>query len=112
MSRITLLIPLPNFFGAPKCPHNPTQHSLKVSQLSSSWKSWPREDSQTFQAGFPLVRHESIHQVLCLILSTMFKKQEYSSQEVWTPQTSTNSKWSLDLSFNGFYHSTATVQFL
>ncbi|MBW0489974.1 hypothetical protein O181_029689 [Austropuccinia psidii MF-1] len=29
-----------------------------------------------------------------------FKNQEYLSQEVGTPQTSSNSKWSLDLSFN------------
>ncbi|MBW0486146.1 hypothetical protein O181_025861 [Austropuccinia psidii MF-1] len=42
----------------------------------------------------------------------LFKKQEYSSQEVWIPQTSSNSKWSVDLSFNGLHHSTATLQFL
>ncbi|MBW0528140.1 hypothetical protein O181_067855 [Austropuccinia psidii MF-1] len=33
---------------------------------------------------------------LCNILSTVLKKQKYSQQEVWTPQTSSNSKWSLD----------------
>ncbi|MBW0573912.1 hypothetical protein O181_113627 [Austropuccinia psidii MF-1] len=37
--------------------------------------------------------------------------QQYASLEVWTPQTSFNSKWSLDLSLNGLYHSTTTVQF-
>ncbi|MBW0529925.1 hypothetical protein O181_069640 [Austropuccinia psidii MF-1] len=41
----------------------------------------------------------------------LFKKQEYSSQEIWIPQTFSNSKWSLDLSFNELHHSTATVQF-
>ncbi|MBW0502539.1 hypothetical protein O181_042254 [Austropuccinia psidii MF-1] len=39
-------------------------------------------------------------------------RKEYSSQEALIPQTYSNSKWSLDLSFNGFHHSTATVQFL
>ncbi|MBW0589666.1 hypothetical protein O181_129381 [Austropuccinia psidii MF-1] len=73
-------------------------------QKALCWIPLPREDSQNFQAGFPLVRHDSIHQGLCLILSTVFKKQEYSPQEVWIPQTSSNSKWSLDLSFNGIHH--------
>ncbi|MBW0572621.1 hypothetical protein O181_112336 [Austropuccinia psidii MF-1] len=40
------------------------------------------------------------------------RNKKYSPQEVWTPQTSSNSKWSLDLSLNGFHHSIATVQFL
>ncbi|MBW0565442.1 hypothetical protein O181_105157 [Austropuccinia psidii MF-1] len=57
---------------------------------------WPREDSQACQAEFSLVWNDRIYQGLCLILSTVFKKQKYSSQEVWTPQTSSNSKWSLD----------------
>ncbi|MBW0574635.1 hypothetical protein O181_114350 [Austropuccinia psidii MF-1] len=42
-----------------------------------NWTSWPREDSQTCQVRFPLVRHDSIHQGLCLILSTVLQKQEY-----------------------------------
>ncbi|MBW0511528.1 hypothetical protein O181_051243 [Austropuccinia psidii MF-1] len=41
------------------------------------WEPWPREDSQTCQAGFSLVWHDSVHQGLCLILSTVLKKQEY-----------------------------------
>ncbi|MBW0465027.1 hypothetical protein O181_004742 [Austropuccinia psidii MF-1] len=53
----------------------------KEALISFSWTPWPREDSQTCQAGFPLVWHDSIYQGLCLILATMFKKQEYSSQE-------------------------------
>ncbi|MBW0499633.1 hypothetical protein O181_039348 [Austropuccinia psidii MF-1] len=69
-------------------------------QKALCWTPWPREDSQTFQAGFPLVQNDSIHQGLCLILSIVLKKQEYPSQEVWTPQTSSNSTWSFDLSFN------------
>ncbi|MBW0541721.1 hypothetical protein O181_081436 [Austropuccinia psidii MF-1] len=40
------------------------------------------------------------------------RNRKYPSQEVWTPQASSNSKWSLDLSFNGFNHSNSTVQFL
>ncbi|MBW0545678.1 hypothetical protein O181_085393 [Austropuccinia psidii MF-1] len=40
------------------------------------------------------------------------RNKEYSPQEVWTTQTSSNSKWYLDLSFNGFHHSIATVQLL
>ncbi|MBW0472809.1 hypothetical protein O181_012524 [Austropuccinia psidii MF-1] len=64
-------------------------------QFTHHWTPWPREDSQSCQAGFPLVRHDSIHQGLCLILSTFLKKKEYSSQEVCIAQTSSNSKWSL-----------------
>ncbi|MBW0594069.1 hypothetical protein O181_133784 [Austropuccinia psidii MF-1] len=71
-----------------------------------------KEKTQTCQAGFPLVRNDSIHQGVCLILSKVLKKQKYSPQEVWTPQTSSNSKWSLDLYFNGFHHSIATVRFI
>ncbi|MBW0565428.1 hypothetical protein O181_105143 [Austropuccinia psidii MF-1] len=65
------------------------------SRIGQSWTPWPKEDFQTCQAGFTLVWHDLIHQGLCLILSTVFKKQEYLPQEVWTPQTSSNSKWSL-----------------
>ncbi|MBW0468791.1 hypothetical protein O181_008506 [Austropuccinia psidii MF-1] len=95
-----------------KNPINSQQLTKQDEFQPSSWKIWPREDSQTFQAGFPLVRLDSNHQGLCLILSTVFKKQEYLSQEVWIAQTSCNSKWSLDLSLNGLHHSTATIQFL
>ncbi|MBW0530295.1 hypothetical protein O181_070010 [Austropuccinia psidii MF-1] len=56
--------------------------------ICQTWTPFPREDSQTFQAGFPLVWHNSIYLGLCDILSTVLKKQEYSSQEVWNPQTS------------------------
>ncbi|MBW0581342.1 hypothetical protein O181_121057, partial [Austropuccinia psidii MF-1] len=66
----------------------------------------------TIQLSILQKRHDSIHQGLCIILSTVFKKQKYSPQEVWNPQTSSNSKLSLNLSFNGFRHSIATVQLL
>ncbi|MBW0576332.1 hypothetical protein O181_116047, partial [Austropuccinia psidii MF-1] len=87
-----------------------SQYSISPSRIS--WTPWPREDSQTCQSGFPLVQNDSIYQGLCLILSTLFKNPEYPPQEVCTPQTSSNIKWSLDLSFNGLYHSTSNVQFL
>ncbi|MBW0496097.1 hypothetical protein O181_035812 [Austropuccinia psidii MF-1] len=89
-----------------------SQYRSILQDLGKGKSPLPREDSQTYQAGFPLLWHDSIYHGLCIILSTVFKKQKYSSQEVWTPQASSNSKWSLDLSFNGFHHSFATVELL
>ncbi|MBW0578277.1 hypothetical protein O181_117992 [Austropuccinia psidii MF-1] len=40
----------------------------------------------------------------------MFKKQENSSQEVWTTQASSNSIWSLEFLINGLYHSISLVK--
>ncbi|MBW0553398.1 hypothetical protein O181_093113 [Austropuccinia psidii MF-1] len=87
----------------------PNDSTIKLSILSkrhesSSWTPWKREDSQTCQAGFPLVAHDTIYQALFIILSTVLKKQKYSSKEVQTRQNSSNCKWSLDLSFNQFHH--------
>ncbi|MBW0504150.1 hypothetical protein O181_043865 [Austropuccinia psidii MF-1] len=36
------------------------------------------------------------------------QKQKYPAQEVWKPQTSSKSKWSLDSSLDEFYHQTVT----
>ncbi|MBW0536923.1 hypothetical protein O181_076638 [Austropuccinia psidii MF-1] len=51
----------------------------KASRFSSTWPPWLREDSKTCQMGLPLVQHDLIYQGLCFILSTVLKKQEYSS---------------------------------
>ncbi|MBW0568846.1 hypothetical protein O181_108561 [Austropuccinia psidii MF-1] len=37
-------------------------------------------------------------------MSETFKKQEHSSQKVWTTQASSNSIWSLEFLINGLYH--------
>ncbi|MBW0543606.1 hypothetical protein O181_083321 [Austropuccinia psidii MF-1] len=61
-------------------PNDPTiQLSILQKGHDSPLAGHPgQEKTQTCQARFPLVRHDSIYQGLCLILSTVFKKQEYS----------------------------------
>ncbi|MBW0497780.1 hypothetical protein O181_037495 [Austropuccinia psidii MF-1] len=57
----------------------PTQYSSKASRLTVGWPSWPDEDGQAHQEGLLLGWDESIHKLLCVPMSAMFKKQEHSS---------------------------------
>ncbi|MBW0484791.1 hypothetical protein O181_024506 [Austropuccinia psidii MF-1] len=55
----------------------------------------------------------TLHQARCAgFLSEFNFSITYHPIKVWTPKPSSNCKWSLDLSLNGFHHSIATVQFL